>query len=92
MQGRKSRHRTPDDVEEIVRANAAQGINRFFITDDNFARNKNWEPILDRLIWLREEQGFKIKADAAGRHAVPPPRRLHREGGAGRLHRGVHRA
>ena len=43
VQGRKSRYRTPDDVEAIVRANAAQGITRFFVTDDNFARNRNWE-------------------------------------------------
>ena len=61
VQGRKSRYRSPDDVEEIVRANAAQGITRFFVTDDNFARNKNWEPILDRLIELREQNGFKIR-------------------------------
>jgi len=61
VQGRKSRYRTPDDVEAIVRANAAQGITRFFITDDNFARNRNWEPILDRLIELKERQGFNIR-------------------------------
>ena len=61
VQGRKSRYRTPDDVEAIVRANAAQGVTRFFVTDDNFARNRNWEPILDRLIALREEQGFRIR-------------------------------
>ena len=61
VQGRKSRYRTPDDVEAIVRANAAQGVTRFFVTDDNFARNKNWEPILDRLIELRERQGFNIR-------------------------------
>src|SRR6478672_7673362 len=61
VQGRKSRHRTPDDVEAIIRTNAAQNVNRFFITDDDFARNKDWEGILDRLIWLREEQGFKFK-------------------------------
>jgi hypothetical protein len=61
VQGRKSRYRTPDDVEAIVRANAAQGITRFFITDDNFARNRNWEPILDRLIELREGQKFNIR-------------------------------
>ena len=54
VQGRKSRYRTPDDVEEIVRRNARQGVTKFFVTDDNFARNKNWEPILDRLIHLRE--------------------------------------
>jgi radical SAM superfamily enzyme YgiQ (UPF0313 family) len=61
VQGRKSRYRTPDDVEAIVRANAAQGVTRFFVTDDNFARNKNWEPILDRLIQLREQDKFKIR-------------------------------
>jgi hypothetical protein len=61
VQGRKSRYRTADDVEAIVRANAAQGVTRFFITDDNFARNRNWEPILDRLIELREREHFQIK-------------------------------
>lgn len=61
VQGRKSRFRTPDDIEAIIRENAAQNIRRFFITDDDFARNKNWEVILDRLIWLREEAGFKFK-------------------------------
>ena len=61
VQGRKSRYRTADDVEQIVRVNAAQNITRFFITDDNFARNRNWEPILDRLIQLREREGFNIR-------------------------------
>ena len=37
VQGRKSRNRTADDVEHIIRANLDQGINSFFITDDNFA-------------------------------------------------------
>jgi len=54
VQGRQSRYRSPDDVEKIVRENWAQGIFRFFITDDNFARNKEWEPIFDRLAKLRE--------------------------------------
>ncbi|MGE3868472.1 MAG: radical SAM protein [Pseudorhodoplanes sp.] len=61
VQGRKSRYRTADDVEGIVRENAKLGITRFFITDDNYARNRNWEPILDRLIHLREKEGFKIR-------------------------------
>lgn len=61
VQGRKSRSRTPDDVERLVRANLAQGINSFFITDDNFARNQDWEAIFDRLIHLREVEGLKIK-------------------------------
>ncbi len=58
VQGRKSRHRSPDDVEHIIRANLAQGIHKFFITDDNFARNKAWESLLDRMIALREEEGL----------------------------------
>src|ERR1700733_741437 len=61
VQGRKSRYRSADDVETIVRANAAQGVTRFFVTDDNFARNRNWEAILDRLIELRERDKFRIK-------------------------------
>ena len=60
VQGRKSRFRTADDVERIVRQNHAQGISRFFITDDNFARNKNWEALFDRLIELRENEGMSI--------------------------------
>jgi radical SAM superfamily enzyme YgiQ (UPF0313 family) len=60
VQGRKSRRRSPDDVEAIIRANLAQGLRSFFITDDNFARNKDWEPILDRLIHLREFEGLKF--------------------------------
>ncbi len=60
VQGRKSRRRSADDVEEIVRVNVAQGLHSFFITDDNFARNQHWEVILDRLIKLREEEGIAI--------------------------------
>ncbi|HXT14918.1 MAG TPA: radical SAM protein [Gemmatimonadaceae bacterium] len=57
VQGRKSRRRTPDDIEQVVRRNLAEGNDRFFITDDDFARNKDWEPILDRLIKIRNEPG-----------------------------------
>jgi radical SAM superfamily enzyme YgiQ (UPF0313 family) len=67
VQGRKSRRRSPDDIERIVRTNVAQGLHRFFITDDNFARNKDWEAILDRLIHLREveklDMSFIIQVD-----------------------------
>jgi hypothetical protein len=67
VQGRKSRRRTPDDVEKIIRTNVANGLFRFFLTDDNFARNKDWEIILDRLIYLREVEkltfGFIIQVD-----------------------------
>jgi radical SAM superfamily enzyme YgiQ (UPF0313 family) len=60
VQGRKSRFRNADDIEHLVRLNWAQGIHRFFITDDNFARNKEWEAIFDRLIELREEHGIPL--------------------------------
>src|SRR5260221_9712423 len=61
VQGRKSRRRSVDDVEQIIRSNLAQGVNRFFITDDNFARNMDWERIFDRLIQLREKDKLDIK-------------------------------
>jgi radical SAM superfamily enzyme YgiQ (UPF0313 family) len=61
VQGRASRRRTADDVEAIIRHNTAEGVRSFFITDDNFARNKDWERIFDRLIALREQHGFNIK-------------------------------
>jgi hypothetical protein len=61
VQGRKSRRRSADDIERIVRDNAKQGILRYFITDDNFARNKDWEQIFDRLIYLREVEKIKIR-------------------------------
>jgi radical SAM superfamily enzyme YgiQ (UPF0313 family) len=60
VQGRKSRRRSPEDIEKIVRANVAQGLHSFFITDDNFARNKDWEIILDKLIILREGEKLNI--------------------------------
>lgn len=59
VQGRKSRFRSADDVEKLVRMNWAQGIHKFFITDDNFARNKDWEAIFDRLIELKERDAFR---------------------------------
>src|ERR1700722_10265584 len=55
VQGRKSRRRTADDVETLIRMNLDQGVSWFFITDDNFARNKDWEAILDRIIEVRRE-------------------------------------
>src|SRR6185295_5878184 len=60
VQGRKSRRRSPDDVEQIIRENVAQGLHSFFITDDNFARNQDWEPILDRLIRLRKVEKLNL--------------------------------
>jgi radical SAM superfamily enzyme YgiQ (UPF0313 family) len=60
VQGRKSRARDADDIERIVRANIAQGVFNFFITDDNLARNQNWQEIFDRLISMREKEKLRI--------------------------------
>jgi hypothetical protein len=74
VQGRKSRFRSADDLERIVRENYAQGIKRFFITDDNFARNRDWEVLFDRLIQLRNGEfpriGFTIQVDTLC-HKIP---------------------
>jgi radical SAM superfamily enzyme YgiQ (UPF0313 family) len=74
VQGRKSRWRGADDIERIIRQNAKQRIFRFFITDDNFARNRNWEAIFDRMIELREDHGlelhFLIQVDTLA-HKIP---------------------
>jgi radical SAM superfamily enzyme YgiQ (UPF0313 family) len=59
VQGRKSRFRTPDDLEKLLRENLAQGVKAFFITDDNLVRNRHWEDFFDRLIYLRETEGLK---------------------------------
>jgi len=61
VQGRKSRRRSVEDIEQIIRRNLAQGINRFFITDDNFARNTDWEKVFDRLIAMREQENLNLK-------------------------------
>ena len=68
VQGRKSRYRSADDIEQLLRAHLAKGVTRFFITDDDFARNRYWEEILDRAIALRESENipftFLIQVDA----------------------------
>ncbi len=61
VQGRKSRRRSPDDVEQLIRAHYRHGIHWYFISDDNFARNKDWEIIFDRIILLRERDGIELK-------------------------------
>ena len=60
VQGRKSRYRSPEDVERLLRANLDHGIRHYFITDDNFARNRNWEAIFDRIAEVRNELGVKF--------------------------------
>jgi hypothetical protein len=61
VQGRKSRRRTAGDVERTIREHWDQGIRDFLITDDNMARNKDWEPIFDRIIAMREREKMNIR-------------------------------
>ncbi len=73
VQGRKSRYRSADDIERLVRSNHANGVRYFLITDDNLARNRNWEAIFDRLIRLRDEglhSRFVIQVDTMC-HKIP---------------------
>jgi radical SAM superfamily enzyme YgiQ (UPF0313 family) len=62
VQGRKMRSRSAEHIAGAVRHNyRAQGISFYFFTDDNFARNKNWEAIFDALIHLREEEQIPVE-------------------------------
>ena len=74
VQGRKSQFRSANDLEKTIRQNYSQNIKRFFITDDNFARNRDWELLFDRLIELRAnglaDIGFTIQVDTLC-HKIP---------------------
>jgi hypothetical protein len=59
--GQEPRPRTVEEVEEKIRENLQQGVGRFFITDDNFSWNPDWEKILDRLIEMREQEKLDIQ-------------------------------
>lgn len=62
VQGRKMRYRSAERIAEAIRHNYyAHGITFYFFTDDNFARNKNWEAIFDALVRLREEEHIPVK-------------------------------
>ena len=62
VQGRKMRFRSADHIAEAIRRNYHEnGITFYFFTDDNFARNKNWEAIFDALIRLRREDQIPVE-------------------------------
>src|SRR5258705_221300 len=61
VQARKSRRRSPDNIEQLIKKHWADGIRRFFITDDNFARNKDWEDVFDRIIRIREVDKIDVR-------------------------------
>jgi hypothetical protein len=92
VQGRKSRIRNADDFERAVRENYAQGIKRFFITDDNFARNQHWEALCDRMIKMKVGEGmdigFTIQVDTLC-HKIPNFIEKATKGGARRVFIGM---
>lgn len=62
VQGRKMRFRSAETIAAAIRQNfRAQGVTFYFFTDDNFARNKNWEAIFDALIRLREDEHIPVE-------------------------------
>jgi radical SAM superfamily enzyme YgiQ (UPF0313 family) len=74
VQGNTMRGRTADDIEKLIRRNYAQGLKHLFITDDNFARHRDWEKIMDRVIDLKEREGMRcglmIQTDVLA-HKIP---------------------
>ena len=92
VQGRKSRFRSADDLENIVRENYARGIKRFFITDDNLARNGMWEELFDRMIKMKVDEGmdigFTIQVDTLC-HKIPNFIEKATKGGARRVFIGL---
>jgi len=74
IQGNTMRGRNADDFEKLLRISHAQGVHHIFITDDNFARHKEWEAIIDRVIELREKEGLRfvlqIQSDTVA-HKIP---------------------
>ena len=62
VQGRKMRFRSAEHIAEAIRRNYREnGITFYFFTDDNFARNKNWEAIFDVMIKLRTEEHIPVE-------------------------------
>jgi len=92
VQGRKSRWRDADDVERVVLGFLKQGKHRLFITDDNFARNRNWEAIFDRLAEIQAREGVRLKliiqVDTLS-HQIPKFVEKAQKAGVGRIFLGL---
>jgi radical SAM superfamily enzyme YgiQ (UPF0313 family) len=62
VQGRKMRVRSAAAIADAIRANWRNNrVDFYFFTDDNFARNSQWEAIFDTLTQLREEEKIDVK-------------------------------
>jgi len=62
VQGRKMRGRPAETIRAAMLHNYERhGISDYFFTDDNFARNRSWEEIVDVMTELRERRGIPIR-------------------------------
>ncbi|HEX6849807.1 MAG TPA: radical SAM protein [Candidatus Polarisedimenticolaceae bacterium] len=61
VQGNTMRYRPAALIRERMRANAASGVDYYFFTDDNFARNPAWEEIFDAIVALRRDEGIDVQ-------------------------------
>ena len=62
VQGRKMRVRSAEMIAEAIRHNwHRHRVNFYFFTDDNFARNQQWERIFDTLIQLRDTENIDVR-------------------------------
>ena len=62
VQGRKMRFRSVEMLAKAMRENYRRhGIDFYFFTDDNFARNSSWREIFEMLQRLRTEEGIRIQ-------------------------------
>jgi len=57
----KARRSWADGVEQSIRTHHKEGVPWFFITDDDFARNQDWEAVFDRIILLREREKIALQ-------------------------------
>ncbi len=64
VQGRTMRSRSAAHIIDQVRRNywlkGRRGVRHYFFTDDNFARNPQWERIFDGLAGLRDAEGLDV--------------------------------
>jgi radical SAM superfamily enzyme YgiQ (UPF0313 family) len=62
VQGHKVRFRSVATLTRAIRENHERhGIDFYFFTDDNFARNARWREVFEMLARLRAEEGIRIR-------------------------------
>ena len=62
VQGRTMRFRSAETIVRAIRDNYRHyGVDYYFFTDDNFARNALWRELFEQLARLREDEGISIR-------------------------------